>query len=104
MNINVSLWAGLVFILAGIGSATAKESLPAIALVALGMSVLLIEPPMTTGRLREKIDGAEETKDRSDDKGELLGLKLTPRNIVAFVFLAVSVVTFLMVALGDFAD
>jgi len=104
MNINISLWAGLIFCGAGIITAIAGELLPAIALLALGVSVLLIEPQMTTGKQRDTIDEAEETEDRPDDKGELWGLKLTSRNVVAFVLLAVSVLTFLMVTWGDFSD
>ncbi len=104
MNINISLWAGLFLCIVGIITAIAKEFLPAIALIALGVSLLLMEPPMTTGRPRETIDRPEKAIDRQDDRGAIWGMKLTSRNIVAFVFLAVSVVTFLMVGWVDFGD
>jgi len=89
-NINLSLWAGFIFIIIGIVTAIAKDFLAAIAALALGVSLLLLEPPLTTGK--------------SDDRGQIWGIKLTSRNIVALIFLAVAVVTFMAVIWGDFVE
>ena len=94
-NINISLWAGFIFVIIGIATAIAKDFLAAVAALALGVSLLLLEPPLTTGK-------SGETTDRSDDRGQIWGIKLTSRNIVALIFLAVAVVTFMAVIWSDF--
>ena len=96
-NINLSLWAGFIFIIIGIVTAITKDFLAAVAALALGVSLLLLEPPLTTGR-------SDETTDRSDDRGQFWGIKLTSRNIVALMLLAVAVVAFMAVMWGDFAE
>ena len=96
-NINLSLWAGFFFIIIGIVTAIAKDFLAAVAALCLGVSLVLLHPPLTTGR-------TDETTDKSDDRGEFWGIKLTSRNIVALILLAVAVVTFLAVIWGDFAE
>ena len=93
---NLSLWVGVLFVIIGIVTAVAEEFLAAVSSIALGVSLLLLDPPMTLGR-------SERVVDKSDDSRQIWGLKLTPRNIVALVFLAVSVVTFLAVISGDFS-
>jgi hypothetical protein len=96
-NINISLWAGFIFIIIGIATALTKEFLAAVSALALGVSLLLLEPPLTTGK-------TDEPTDRSDDKGQFWGIKLTSRNIVALMLLAVAVVAFMAVMWGDFAE
>lgn len=96
-NINLSLWAGLIFIIIGIVTAIVEDFLAAVAALALGVSLLLLEPPLTTGK-------SDETTDRSDDRGQIWGIKLTYRNSVALILLAVAVITFMSVVWGDFSE
>ena len=96
-NINLSLWAGFIFIMIGVATAINKDFLAAVSALALGMSLLLLEPPLTIGK-------SDETTDRSDDEGQLWGIKLTSRNIVALMLFAVSVVTFISVMWSDFSE
>lgn len=93
---NFTIWAGLFFLVVGIANAVIEEFLAAASSLALGMSLVLIQPPMTTGT-------TEETTERSGDKGRIWGIPLTPRNIAALVLLAVAVVTFMAVVWDDFS-
>jgi len=96
-NINLSLWAGFFFIIIGIVTAIAKDFLAAVGALALGVALVLLHPPLTTGK-------TDEPTDISDDRGQFWGIKLTFRNIVALILLAVAVITFLTVMWGDFSE
>jgi len=93
---NFTIWAGLFFLVVGIANTILEEFLAAASSLALGMSLLLIQPPMTIGRTNQTTGG-------SGDKGQIWGVPLTPRNIAALVLLAVAVVTFMVVVWDDFA-
>jgi len=107
-KLGLTFWFGLLFIGGGLILVVTENYSPAVASITFGIALVLLGPES----VMKQPKGLEKTPDRSNNeppekgprKKELWGIELTPRNTVALVFLAASVIIFAITTWSDFAE